>query len=1153
MRFRPILARGWRVALSATLVLLFHAAIAAAQRNPAPPERPRIGPEAPMAARVAARGPRTNARAAERAAKARAAGAALGLENLTLGGDASFPGAIYGEPGSGVLRGNSPSDKARAFMTAFAPYYGVTPAALKDMVIEERPGFIPGHHEVLVRRSIEGRPVYGAQVRLHLGPDGEFVGAIGDYYGPLAWAGEPSMNGEGARERAARAVEMLQKRTDTSPRRGANADRSRVDEVAYPLGETARPAFVVSSVVAMNGVDIYDVVVDGLSGETLEISPRTFYAQGQVFRSAGLVPQSPQPSTTPGIVPPSPNPPAFVSRVTIPFTVFGTELSGNNAMVREFQAWTGYPNPTPADGNAIVAAGGDFSFPLLLGATDVRQFPKATGTNLYYILNAARDYFYALGFDEAHGNFQVDNFGLGGFGGDPVVAFTQLGSGPADGQYATTANNAWMNTPSDGTSPIMGMYVWAGEGAPPGRIYTADSSLDPDIVIHEFTHGVTRRLSSGYLPYSSQAGAINEGNSDFFALNMQIPSTAPLDGSYPVGTYSVRNFTWGIRNFPYSTDLAVNPLTYAWLGSVGWWGPEVHDDGEIWTTTMWEVRAGLIAALGYSTGRTRAAQLLVDALQLLPDFPTFVDLRNAILAADGFRYANADRTLLWQAFAKRGLGTLASGGFYSESIHVLPSSAVRSNAAKIALFDPEFVAGEYLRVLVADANAASSNVTLTTNGGDSEILALDNTPQAFSGMIGSAFGTAVPGDGILQFIGGQTITATTTDANTGGGTPTLTTTATGIDPMPITMLGSSMFSEGDAPTLLFQYDEWSESLPLPFPFPFLGEEYSFVEVSDNGFLSLQWPRFFRARGLSEIGLPAMIAPFSVDLDCRPGYGSVYYYSGSDRLTVRWNCVEYTTSNVANVAVTLFPNGSIRFDYGPGNLLTVNDFYTGSPNYATVGIARGTDTFWEEAIYHGATNLGNASSLFIAPNAVPAIPTGINARAVTSASILVTWNAVSGATAYQVERKGAGGAWTTIATTYDPAYTDTVPGGLAFLYRVRATNGPRTSGPSGANLATSIVFVDDPLTAGDDIRAPHIWQLRTGIDAVRALAALGAGSFSTMAAIGSVVQAADVIDARAALGEARTKLGLSNPAYTNDVVAGAVVKGVDLQELRNRLK
>lgn len=49
--------------------------------------------------------------------------------------------------------------------------------------------------------------------------------------------------------------------------------------------------------------------------------------------------------------------------------------------------------------------------------------------NLFYWNNLIHDFLEGYGFDEPSGNFQVSNFDLGGFGGDPVRAEAQDGSG----------------------------------------------------------------------------------------------------------------------------------------------------------------------------------------------------------------------------------------------------------------------------------------------------------------------------------------------------------------------------------------------------------------------------------------------------------------------------------------------------------------------------------------------------------------------------------------------------------------------------------------------------------------------------------------------------------------------------------------------------
>ena len=65
---------------------------------------------------------------------------------------------------------------------------------------------------------------------------------------------------------------------------------------------------------------------------------------------------------------------------------------------------------------------------------------------------------YRYGFTEAAGNFQVNNYGNGGLGGDAVNAEAQDGGG---------TNNANFGTPPDGTQPRMQMYVGTSRHAAP--------------------------------------------------------------------------------------------------------------------------------------------------------------------------------------------------------------------------------------------------------------------------------------------------------------------------------------------------------------------------------------------------------------------------------------------------------------------------------------------------------------------------------------------------------------------------------------------------------------------------------------------------------------------------------------------------------------
>ena len=66
--------------------------------------------------------------------------------------------------------------------------------------------------------------------------------------------------------------------------------------------------------------------------------------------------------------------------------------------------------------------------------------------NAFYWTNALHDWLYGLGFDEAAGNFQDDNYGRGGAAADALKL---------DVQDAGTSKNATFLTPPDGIAPRM--------------------------------------------------------------------------------------------------------------------------------------------------------------------------------------------------------------------------------------------------------------------------------------------------------------------------------------------------------------------------------------------------------------------------------------------------------------------------------------------------------------------------------------------------------------------------------------------------------------------------------------------------------------------------------------------------------------------------
>ena len=269
---------------------------------------------------------------------------------------------------------------------------------------------------------------------------------------------------------------------------------------------------------------------------------------------------------------------------------------------------------------------------------------QAAVTNLFCHNNLYHDYLYHLGFDEASGNFQVDNFGRGGFGGDPVEADAQDGAGIGN------VNNANFYTPPDGGHPLewgvprMQMYLFA----PPFPFH--DASFDADVMLHEYVHGLSNRLIGSledpFSLFDVQSGAMGEGWSDFYPCNF---FDDPVMGEYSTG-----NSATGIRNYA----LDANPLLYNNIGYDG--GPEVHSDGEIWAATLWDIRTRLVNAYGLEGGIELAALLITEGMKFTPGHPSFLDARDGILLADGALTGGANQGRIWTAFRGRGMGYDAS-------------------------------------------------------------------------------------------------------------------------------------------------------------------------------------------------------------------------------------------------------------------------------------------------------------------------------------------------------------------------------------------------------------------------------------------------------------------------------------------------------------
>lgn len=196
-----------------------------------------------------------------------------------------------------------------------------------------------------------------------------------------------------------------------------------------------------------------------------------------------------------------------------------------------------------------------------------------------------------------------------------------------------------------------------------------DSDLDNGVIIHEYGHGISIRLTGGASNSSCLNGneQMGEGWSDYMALVMTIKpedvgSTGIGMGAYLSNEAPTSN---GIRSFPYSTNMSINPLTYDDIKTQS----IPHGVGTVWASMLWDMTWLLIDEYGFDAdiyngtgGNNIAMQLVIDGLKLQPCNPGFVDGRDAILAADQINNNGANQCLIWEAFSNRGLGYSADQG-----------------------------------------------------------------------------------------------------------------------------------------------------------------------------------------------------------------------------------------------------------------------------------------------------------------------------------------------------------------------------------------------------------------------------------------------------------------------------------------------------------
>ncbi|KAJ1330202.1 hypothetical protein BSLG_010800 [Batrachochytrium salamandrivorans] len=213
----------------------------------------------------------------------------------------------------------------------------------------------------------------------------------------------------------------------------------------------------------------------------------------------------------------------------------------------------------------------------------------AAAVNLFYVSNVMHDISYQYGFTESAGNFKRTTL--------------------ARADKAMTLSDEHVS------------FTYTTPNRTPG--------FDNSVIIHEYAHGISNRLTGGPSTASclnkADSAGMGEGWSDIMAMMVLAKSS----------------------------DTATTRVTI----------------GEVWASMLWEVYWNLVAKHGFSAnlhdasqsaGNVVAMKIIIGGMALQPCNPGFIDARNAIITADVNHYGGANKCEIYKAFAKRGLGSEAN-------------------------------------------------------------------------------------------------------------------------------------------------------------------------------------------------------------------------------------------------------------------------------------------------------------------------------------------------------------------------------------------------------------------------------------------------------------------------------------------------------------
>lgn len=516
-----------------------------------------------------------------------------------------------------------------------------------------------------------------------------------------------------------------------------------------------------------------------------------------------------------------------------------------------------------------------------------------------------------------------------------------------------------------------------------------DGNFDNGVVAHEYGHGVSNRLTGGPAASSclSNGEQGGEGWSDWLGLILTIEPGDSGAMARGIGTFDLSQPVTGtgIRTFPYSTDMSINPHVYADLQN----NSAVHYIGEVWCSAIWDMTWFLINDLGFNSdlyngnaGNNIAMKLVLEGMKLQPCNPGFIDARNAILLADDILYGSAHRCIIWEAFARRGMGYYASQGSASVAgdetqDFTFPPFCMTPVNPPVAEFSATPTTVSCPQVVQFTDQSTEIAQTWAWDFGDGNTSTQQNPTHIYYAagtydvqlIVTNTLGadTIIKNNYItvnsFQVTASSTPSQICTDSTVElSATVTNSNAVSGYNLTPVTY--APVVFTGTLVTL--SDDQVSGAQPIGFNFRFYGNEYSSFYVSSNGFIgfSAGTPHGC-CRGIQ---IPASSAPNNFialgwnDLNPAAGGSIEYITQGiapSRKLIVKYSMNHYNGASFPFVMHCILFEGSNEIEIHTTNIVSPS----GSANVTTQGIENLNGTGGVAVPGRNATNFSASNDAY----------------------------------------------------------------------------------------------------------------------------------------------------------------------------------------------